>query len=315
MPTINRYFQALSTIPAPGGNGCHPALLSGANLGIFANLPPERIFNDLRQAIPPGGRRVNDREILDAVNKAIKDHQGGTFTPTPRPKPVVNDGKAALQRIIAQAEISTEVDLWENSPIRLLNDPKQDPVLLLQTLFKSDDLVWIGERHEPGILEKNIRTASAWDEYFQNGGATSEHIIINPLTGLLGLTKSGEPSYRADACIKDFRHCLVEFDTLSHEDQIKFWSAVKLPIVALIDSGGKSIHAWLDVKKLADVTTPDRWATEIKGRLYEQVLAPLGIDRACSNPARLSRLPGHLRQEKQSFQKFLWLSAEGRPVC
>jgi hypothetical protein len=54
---------------------------------------------------------------------------------------------------------------------------------------------------------------------------------------------------------------VAEFDNLSREDQIRFWSAVKLPIVALIDSGGKSTHCWLEVSKLATVETFDQWTT------------------------------------------------------
>ena len=105
------------------------------------------------------------------------------------------------------------------------------------------------------------------------------------------------------------------FDTQSREDQIRFRSVAKLPFVALIDSGGKSIHAWLDVQKMAKVETKERWVKEIKGHLYDRLLTPLGVDGACSNPARLSRLPGHLRAEKGGYPRLLWLSAEGREIC
>ncbi len=190
-----------------------------------------------------------------------------------------------------------------------------DAILLLETLFKPDALLFIGDRVEPGILGQTIRPATDWITHFQNGGATSEHVIINPLSGKPALTKGGDKgTLRGDACVKDFRYCLVEFDTLSHEDQIKFWSAVKLPVCALIHTGGKSIHAWLDVQKLATVESMEQWETEIKGRLYDRILKPLGVDGACSNPARLSRLPGHLRQEKKAMQKLLWLSPEGKTV-
>ncbi|MFH0807598.1 MAG: hypothetical protein V2A57_04210 [Elusimicrobiota bacterium] len=315
MPVINRYFQALFTIPAPGGNGCHPALLSIANLGTLSGKDPDEIFSDIRQAIPPGTRRVADREIQDAIKKAIADHSGGTYTPQLRPKPVVSDGKSTLQRIIGQAVIDNVADLWEASPIRLLDDPKQDPALLLETLYKPTDLLFIGDRQDSGIMGRTIRPAADWISYFHDGGKKSEHIIINPLTGQAGLTKDGKESYRADSCVKDFKYCLIEFDTLNRQDQIRFWSAVKLPIVALIDTGGKSIHAWIDAQRLARVGTLEQWQTEIKGRLYDQILKPLGVDGACANPARLSRLPGHLRQEKKAMQKILWLSREGQSIC
>jgi hypothetical protein len=286
-----------------------------ANRGTLAGIDPQQILSDIRQAIPTGNRRVTDREIADAITKAMADHQGGTFTPRPRPHPVVQDGAAALRRLIGQGTITTEVDLWECSPIRLWSTPPDDPALLIEVLYTPDDLLWIGERHDAGILGDTIRTAGEWITHFHNCGQTAPHIILNPLTGLPTTKKTGDgETLRGDGNVATFRFCVVEFDTLSREDQIRFWSAVKLPIVALIDSGGKSIHAWLDVARLAEVAMEAHWATQIKGRLYDRILTPLGVDAACSNPARLSRLSGHWRTEKKAYQRLLWLAPEGRPV-
>jgi hypothetical protein len=288
--------------------------MSTANLGAIAKLDGDQIHSDIRQAIPAGARRISDREIADAINKALGDHKGGTFTPKPRPEPVVQNGVAALQRIINQGKISHEADLWESSPIRLLDDPKGDPALFLSTLFEPTDLAWIGDRVQPGILGDSIRTAEAWSNHFKNGGKTAPHIILNPLNGIPAPTKNGDKvSLRGDGNVKTFRYCLAEFDILTREDQIRFWSAVKLPVVALIDSGGKSIHGWIDVQKLAQVTTLAEWETSIKGELYDAVLTPYGVDSQCSNPARLSRLPGHCR-ETGKYQRLLWLAKEGHNV-
>jgi hypothetical protein len=316
MSALNRYSEALSSIPAPG-TGFHPYIMGVANLGVFANLDPEQIFYDIRQAIPQGGRRVPNNEILKTIRKAFQDHQGGTFIPRPRPTPIVKDGRSALEKIIAQAQIEDQVDLWESSPIRLLDDPAKDHVLLLETVFKPNDLILIGERHKPGIIGKTIRAQTDWITYFKNGGTTAPFIIINPLTGRPAPTKGGDSeTMRGDLCVKNFRYCLIEFDTLNHEEQIRFWSAVKLPIVVLIDSGNKSIHAWIDVRRLAKVETLEQWESEVKTRLYDCILRPLGVDSTCSNPARLSRLPGHWRDKKtEKIQRILWLSPEGRPIC
>jgi hypothetical protein len=311
---LDRYNAALQLIPAPGA-GCHPALLGVANLGALANLDPEQIHNDIRRSIPQGGRRVPNNEILKTIQKAFRDYKGGTFTPRPRPKPVIRDGRAALHEIISQSKISDDVDLWESSPLRLLDDPTADAVLLLKTLFKSDDLIFIEKRHKPGIIGRTIRKATDWISYFQTDGATFPFIIINPLSGEPAPTKGGDKeTLRGDLCVKDFRYCLIEFDNLSHEDQIKFWAAVKLPIVALIDSAGKSIHGWIDVQRLSKIKTPEEWRSEIKICLYERILKPLGVDTTCSNPARLSRLPGHWRN-KEAMQRILWLSPMGRSIC
>lgn len=122
MPIIDRYADNLSN-PRPPGTGCHGYIMSTANLGVMAGIDPQQIHDDLRQAIPPGNRRISGREISDAIRKAMSDIKGGTFTSRPRPEPVVKDGRAALQRIIDQAKIMTEVDLWEASPIRLMEAP------------------------------------------------------------------------------------------------------------------------------------------------------------------------------------------------
>ena len=99
-----------------------------------------------------------------------------------------------------------------------------------------------------GVLGQNIRTASEWIAFFEAGGTAGPYIIVNPLSGEAAPKKDGDgDTYRGDGNVKTFRHCLVEFDNLTREDQIRFWSAAKLPVLALIDSGGKSIHAWLDV--------------------------------------------------------------------
>jgi hypothetical protein len=311
----SRYQDTLLKIPSPGC-GCHPSLLGVANLAVKAGLDSEQIFQDIRQNIPQGDRRVSDREIQDAINKALSDYNGGTFIPKPRPKPIVNDGKTALQRIIEQGKYSDEADIWEASPIRLRETPQDDPDILLKTLYKPNDFIFMGERYEAGIMGQTIRPAAGWITHYQNGGKKAPHLILNPLNGMPATTKNGDgETLRGDKNVKEYRYCLVEFDALNREDQIRFWSAVKLPIVALIDSGGKSIHAWLEVSKLDEVNTSDQWGTEIKGRLYDRILTPMGVDGACSNPARLSRLPGHYREEKGSYQRLLWLSPEGKPIC
>lgn len=312
---LNAYLRAHQNIPPPGC-GCHSSLLGIANLGALAGLSAEKIFSDIRKAIPLGARRVPDHEIREAVNKAVADHGGKSCRVyTPRPVPVVRDGKTALRKIISQAKIHTEADLLEQSPIRLGEEPQMGAILLLETLYKDNDKICIGDRYSKGIIGDTIRDRDEWISHFHNEGTTAPFIIINPLTGIPTAKKVGDGfTLRGDGNVAAYRHALVEFDTISREDQICFWSAAKLPVVALIDSGGKSIHGWLDVQKLTSIETPEEWAIQIKGRLYNQMLAPLGIDTACCNPARLSRLPGHFRSEKGAWQRLLWLSPEGRPV-
>ena len=122
--TLSKYEKRLAEIPAPGGNGCHSALLAVANLGVIAGLKPKKIFDDIRQNIVPGTRRVSDGEIFDAVKKALNDHSSKHYDLLiPKPKTVVRNGKITLFKIISQAKYYDEADLWEFSPVRLLEEP------------------------------------------------------------------------------------------------------------------------------------------------------------------------------------------------
>lgn len=314
MDLILRYREALNNIPPPG-RGCHVSLLSVANRGVLAGLDGEKIFEDIRGHIPPGIRHVSDREIQEAINKALNDHNAGTFTPQQRSAPIVRDGKVALQRIINQGQYTDEADLRETSPMRLPDEPDTNATLFLSTLYQPDDLIWIGDRLQAGIRGETIRTRNEWIAYYRNGGTKSPHIILNPLNGLPAPKKNGDgTTLRGDVNVLSYRYCLIEFDTLSRMDQIRFWSGVEMPIVALVDSGNKSIHAMIDIQKLAKIENAERWQARIKGDLYERLLVPLGVDGACSNPARLSRLPGYYRAEKKTWQRLLWLAPEGRRI-
>jgi hypothetical protein len=315
MKTLDRYNVALLQI-LPPGSGCHVSLLSVANLGTLAGVNAEQIFQDIRGHIPRGKRRIPDREITDAIGKAVADHNGGTFRPRSRITPIVKDSTVARQRIIDQGPYRTAEELIKVSPVTIPEDPKLHTKLLIETRYQHNELIFNGERHQPGILGDTIRPAVGWSTHLIEDGKTAPFIIINPLTGLPAPKKSGEGvTYRGDGNVKEFRFCLAEFDNLSLEEQIRFWSAIKLPIVALIDSGGKSIHAWLQVSKIAPVMTSEQWQSVIKSRLYDRLLRPMGVDTACCNPARLSRLPGHYREDRQKYQSLLWLSPEGRPIC
>jgi len=311
-----RYQQKLSSFPQPGlGNGFHGSLLGAATLGVLAGIAPEQLHSDIRGSIPPGKRRIADREIQDAISKAMKDHgHGGVRFIPPKPRPVVNDGQTALRKIIESAKITMEADLWEASPIRLWGEPEHDSELFLSTLFRPDDHLFIGERHKPGKLGENIRSCEDWKEFFRKNGKAGPFIIQNPLSGHEELTHDDKPSFRCDNAVKTFRYSIVEHDQLPREDQIAFWSVVKLPIRALVCTGGKSVHAWMDCSCLAPINSHADWQREIKDRLYEQGLKPLGFDSSCANPARLSRLPGYFRHEKENWQRLLWLSPEGRPI-
>lgn len=296
---IDKYYHALKTLPAPG-HGCHNGLMKVANLARNAGISEEVAFEDIRSGIPRDGRKVPDREIRDAIRKAYSS----TFIPKSRPR--VHKKKALHIDDIFQKyhEMADESELWERSYIRLDQTPGlYDTKLTLSSLFKLDDILFLGSQYDTGLV--HVKKVSEWLNF--EGLNKYPHIIPNPLTGEVGLTKDGKASHRADSCIKSFPFAVVEFDGLPREKQIAFWLWALdkgLPVAALIDSGGKSIHGWLGVH----CKDAGEWEKKIYNKLFPQHLVPLGADPACKNSARLSRLPGHYRTEKYNWQRLLYLN-------
>ena len=307
-----RFTTALSTLPRPGGGGYHPRLLGVANIGIRSGIPPTDVAAALRTHTPAGGRRVPDREIADAVNKAMDGRampSRRTALPRwrpPRPTPPPFDAAGFLAARVAEGRGFSEADIWEASPVRAETPPEQDALLLLEALYAPGDVLFIGDQYG-----RAVKTVAQWLADIRAGQPLPPHIIPNPLTGATAPTKDGRPSFRADACVRSFRFAVAEFDGLSREDQLSFWWAVNLPVCALIDSGGKSLHAWI---RIDGVETAEKWTALVEGRLFGQYLIPLGCDAACRNEARLSRMPGHLRTEKGRWQRIIYLAPEGRAI-
>lgn len=301
-----RYQTKLESLPPSGGGGCHGALLGAANCGVMAGIKDEQIFNDLHDHVH-GTRPISDQEINAAIARARMDHDpsgqpAGTFRSlAAKPRPKVKS--EYLQALIKEGLGFDVSALLSRSKVQI-DETMGDGLLLLETLYKPDDALFLGER-----TSTRVRSVSEWIKLIEKFGSRSlPHIIPNPLTGRRHEKAGGGLSYRCDNAVKDFRYAMAEFDNLSRADQLAFWAAVPLPVAALIDSGGKSIHGW--IKLPAGVRTADDWEQTVEINLYGKLLIPLGVDPACKNEARLSRFPGHYREEKDAFQELLYLDPD-----
>jgi hypothetical protein len=316
MTPAEKYADALAN-PGGWGDGSHCKLLSMANYGIMAGKSAQAVFNDIRHA---ADQRIPDREVLSAVNRAMSDiGTGGSYhytgTRTPKPEPVVKDGEATFDRIAAKGIYTTMEEIDLNSPVEIPMEPVGEAVAFISTCYRPDDLILMGGKYADGALGRNIKMASEWVDYLKSGGAIPEFLIANPLTGDWAPTKSGDKqTLRGDNNVKRFQYAVLEFDDKNVMSQCLFYSGVILPIRALTYSGNKSIHALIDLSN-ENIKTFDQWRAQIKVELFDRKMTPMGVDGACSNPARLTRVPGHLRVEKQKRQRLIWLAQEGRSIC
>jgi hypothetical protein len=303
-PVIDRYRYALTNLPESGGGGCHVALLGVANLGFRAGLSREQITLDLAKRVEGMPRKVTAREIRCAINEAFSGkREERTTDRAPIDKA---EGEKIRNEIITRGIEFTEADLMEASPVRIDWYVKRDGIEVLRRLYSPGEYLFIGQSFDAGA--QHVQRVSEWIRRFERG-FVPEHIVPNPLTGSRGMTKDGEPSYRADACVISYRFAVLEFDTLPRAQQINFWAGVRLPVAALIDSGGKSIHAWVRI----DAESEQEWRVNVEERLFD-VLTAIGIDRSCKNESRLSRTPGHLRRSTGNYQRILYLAPDGKAV-
>jgi len=166
----------------------------------------------------------------------------------------------------------------------------------LKACFRPDDIVSIA----PGVVPEgesravpehggvNLFTRDQWLEKVRAKGGIER--VFSSRDGLfVRVTPVTAKSNGADKDVTALRHVLVESDKLPRDRQERILRDSGLPIAALIDSGGNSIHAWVRV---------DAESMEQFHERREKVWAALPgfeIDGANKNPSRYSRCPGGLR--------------------
>ena len=280
-------------------------MMSCANLAAIAGIPAMDAERTILQAMtrPPSP----SSEVSVAIRRAYAENVSGgpgsspILQRPPKPKPL----PVTAATFIKRGDGAEECDWWEASPVRIDWEPgPMDAQVLLRMLYAPGEFVFCGERYGA-----EVQTAGDWITAIEHGATIPPHFIPNVLAGREHPLPDGKLSRRGDSSVAVFRFAVAEFDQLSKADQLAFWWGFRsAPIAALIDSGGKSIHAILRV----DCANREEWAAAVEDKLFSRVLIPLGCDRACRNESRLSRLPGHFRREKNAWQRLLYLDPSGK---
>ena len=113
-------------------------------------------------------------------------------------------------------------------------------------------------------------------------------IRVNPLDGK-GIK---------DENVTDYRYVLVESDSLPIEQQNALMHDLELPIVTLVHTGGKSLHA---ICRIDAGKNREEYRKRVQYLFDVCEKNGLRIDRACKNPSRLTRLPGFQRGENRQY--------------
>ena len=124
-----------------------------------------------------------------------------------------------------------------------------------------------------------------------NDSAGGAWIRINPLDGR-GVRNEN---------VTEFKYSLVESDSMPVGRQMALIEEIELPVVALVHSGGKSLHAIVRV----DAKDIDEYRKRVDFLYATCRKNGLDVDLSNKNPSRLSRMPGVTRAGRKQ-----WLVAE-----
>jgi len=304
---MSDYYAKLEEIPPPG-SGCHPFLMGVCNAGVQENIPADQMLEEITAAIPPGSRTIGQQEIKDTIDKAFAEQ--GVIPQNRRAKraPAAFKADKYAAHLVESAQAEQKVligEMAEMSKQRIPDEPGDQFTEWVCNCYAGDDLLFVGDDASPGVLDRTIKTVGEW----AMSSPAGPKFIINPLDGEHKPTKSpGKMTFRGDANVKRFAYTLVEMDEMPLANQVRMWHTILkrklLPVRSLTHSGGKSLHALVDISD--HVHSHDDWHREVRERFFPTIMVPLGADKACRNPARLSRTPGFCEKGRK-VQRLLYL--------
>ena len=186
------------------------------------------------------------------------------------------------------------------SPIRDITDylsalfEPEEKVCIVTTASQDDDGKWrpyggSASRTAKQLLDslRKHKETPISDTFGTTNDDSGVWVCFNPMDG----------SGRKNSSVTSFRYALVESDVQDIETQYALLQDLKLPIKLLVHSGGKSLHAIVNIGAVdykQYVERVDYLYTVCRRR-------GLVVDTADKNPARLSRMPGFKRGDKWQY--------------
>jgi len=148
-------------------------------------------------------------------------------------------------------------------------------------LFQANELICYGRDLYNPLTATPIKLASYAEDM--------QYIVPNPITDAEGVQTEKGLSVRCKANINFRKYLIVEFDDpeLPKTDQAILLSALDriMPLVLVVDSGGKSLHGWFDVKL----------SEESETRKFFKLATKLGADPNLWSECAWVRMPGGKR--------------------
>lgn len=281
----------------------HQGFLQAARLGVAPEKALEMVVGKIRES---NGRLVG-RDVVRQLKRSYGYVQGGEPAELPLCAIRLEDGrfKTPISSSFDFGKLLKRTECFrggidrnwflERSPVRpgcahefleALYRPNEKVVILKNMNERKPNLIWSHELPDFGQL------ASEEGVFFLPNPVAGERHIVERLKSE---TNPGGVSWRCEEAVTVFRYLLLESDHQEseypgfQEAWLKFLALLPAPIVSIVGSGGKSVHALVrvDTKSKAD------WDGLVSP--FKNALVEFGADRGAMTAVRLSRLPFGVR--------------------
>jgi RecA-family ATPase len=216
----------------------------------------------------------------------------------------------------------------ETAPEKLPDYIEDGDRALIEAAFEPGELVWIGDTNgnEDGTRSPDYGVAFTREDWLSDisqrgainkvmGDQYGLYVRVNPMRlpteEEQKEAKANNQSIPLDTLVTSFRHCLIEADKGDKEAQLGAIKKIGLPIAAIIDSGGRSIHGWVRI----DAKDREEYRERV-ALLHEFCRESLGldVDKQNKNPSRYSRMPNgnRMRINKETGEPIL--GPDGKPI-
>ena len=238
------------------------------------------------------------RAMADDFGKteARKTIESAYGRPARKPAHGVHGGNSRDAAPNTHPSSTSSNDQWP-LPVTLPVSAGLDLAVLMTTLFRSDAGLAIGVGSSLEVLGGELvidaGIVKTWDQWQACNAPLAQW---NNGDGLFYRVNPMRHGGKTDEDVTDFRHALLEFDLdangqpIPKEVQFAFLLKFSLPVVALIDSGNKSLHGIVRLDAVDRAQFDERVSTILS------LFPDHCVDRSNKNPSRYTRLPGFPRE-------------------
>ena len=295
---------------------------------VAAGLSADEVISDAR-AQGVTDRNADIRRGMETARPKVAAwnaaHTGGRTERSayrPRPKPAKPKPSRAVEDCVEAGRrglCTSSAALMSLSPVDVRRmDATEQRRAQLAAMFDRPDLraLPVGIAPHSGAwiprAGHDFMPVADWLSDGARLATAGELVKVNPFTGASENREDGKPHLATNATVATFPHALMEFDEMPLPDQCAFWygalTLYRLPVVALVYSGGRSVHGVVRV----DCATRAEFdkAADLARRTFAASPNPsMRLDvQSLALPIAGARLAGCVRADTHRTQRILYLA-------